>query len=149
VESLEDQSRRARRGRRLGQRGGAAVEFAIVLPIFCAIVFGIIDYGWYFYQRFAIAAAIRDGLRKGVTISQSVGSPGDCASVAIAQAKADLTNSAVDPAYVTFSTTTGDAYPTKTLTLTGIYTFKPLVNFVPLPTKPMTYSMTMMFELQQ
>ena len=73
-----------------GQRGGAAVEFAIVFPLFCALVFGIIDYGYYFYQRFAMAGAIRDGLRTGVTISQSVASPNDCATVAKTIAATDV-----------------------------------------------------------
>ncbi len=138
----------SRRARRNLERGSAAVEFALVLPIFCAIVFGTIDYGWYFYQRFTLTSAVRDGLRSGVVISQSVASPNDCASVAKARAAADLTQAGLTGTS-TFTTSTASAFPTKTLTLNGTYTFTPLINFVPLPKNNMTYSLTMMFELQQ
>lgn len=134
------------RPRRNGQRGGAAVEFAIVLPIFCGVVFGIIDYGWFYYQRFTVAAAIRDGLRTGVTVSQTTGDP---SAVAIQRAKDNMTNSGVPYDANMFSTSTTGSYPTKALILTANYTFRPLVNFVPMPKASQTYAMTMMFELQQ
>jgi Flp pilus assembly protein TadG len=134
------------RPRRNDQRGGAAVEFAIVLPIFCALMFGIIDYGWFFYQRFTVAAAIRDGLRTGVTVSQTSGDP---AAVAIQRAKDNMANSGVPYDTNMFSTSTTGSYPTKALILTANYTFKPLVNFIPMPKTSQTYGMTMMFELQQ
>ncbi|HVZ73630.1 MAG TPA: TadE/TadG family type IV pilus assembly protein [Polyangia bacterium] len=137
------------RGRhRHSERGGAAVEFAIVLPLFCAVLFGIIDYGWYFYQRMAISAAVRDGLRTGVTISQSATTPNDCASIAIARAKADLTGSALDPTSVTFATSNSSAYPTRAMTLSATYTPKALISFIPFPASAATFSMTMMYEVQ-
>jgi Flp pilus assembly protein TadG len=145
--SLGDFSKE-RSGRRRS-RGAAAVEFALVLPLFCAIIFGTIDYGWYFYQRFTLAAAVRDGLRTGVAISQDVVSPNDCASVAKARAAADLSQAGLNTSLANFSTSTGSAFPTKTLSLTGTYPFTPLVHFVPLPTNGMSYTMTMLFELQK
>jgi Flp pilus assembly protein TadG len=131
------------------QRGGAAVEFAIVLPIFCAIVFGIIDYGWYFYQKFALAAAVRDGLRLGVTINQSTPSPGDPTTMAISRASSDLQASGLTVPAGTFTTSTSGSSPAKVMTLTGSHAFTPLVGFVPTPSAPMVYTMTMMFEQQQ
>ncbi len=138
----------SRRARRNFGRGAAAVEFALVLPLFCAVVFGIIDYGWYFYQRMSIAAAIRDGLRTGVTVSQTATSPNDYVTVATTRAKADLVGSAIDPSAVTWTTATSSSYPTASLTLSATYTPKALINFVPFPSAPATFSMTMMFELQ-
>jgi Flp pilus assembly protein TadG len=137
------------RPRRNGQHGGAAVEFAIVMPIFCAVMFGIIDYGWFYYQRFTVAAAIRDGLRTGVTVSQSVAAPNDCATVAITRAQNNMTAAGLSYDPGMFTTSTSGSYPTKSLTLTANYTFKPLVNFVKLPSTSQKYAMTMMFELQQ
>jgi Flp pilus assembly protein TadG len=137
------------RPRRNGQRGGAAVEFAIVLPLFCAVLFGIIDYGWFYYQRFTVAAAIRDGLRTGVTVSQSLTKPNDYSTIAIARAENAMKAAGITPEKDMFTTSTSDNYPKKALTLTANYTFKPLVNFVPLPKKAQSYAMTMMFELQQ
>jgi Flp pilus assembly protein TadG len=135
--------------RRNPEQGGAAVEFALVLPLFCAVLFGTVDYGWYFYQKFTLAAAVRDGLRTGVTISQSVTGTGSCANVAVTRALADMTQAGLNPPANMFTTSVGSSFPTKTLTLSGTYAFTPLVNFVPLPTHGMTYAMTMMFELQQ
>lgn len=142
---------RIRQDRRHSQSGGAAVEFALVFPIFCTVMFGMIDYGWYFYQRFSLAAAVRDGIRVGSTVSQSV-TP-DPSAVAIDQATKDLTASGMTVLSNTFTTstsfTTTTVPPLKMMTLTGVYTFVPLVNFVPLPAKSMTYSMTMLLEQQQ
>jgi Flp pilus assembly protein TadG len=127
------------------QRGGAAVEFAIVLPLFCAVVFGTIDYGWYFYQRFTLAAAIRDGIRYGVTVPYA----SDPWTTAQTRAIADLASGAISSSSVTWgpSIKYSGAAPTQLVTLSGTLTFRPLVGFVPLPST-MSYSMTMLLELQ-
>ena len=57
--------------KRRSEGGGAAVEFALIMPIFLAILFGMIDYGWYFYQKFTLTAAIREGVRYGVTFKDN------------------------------------------------------------------------------
>jgi Flp pilus assembly protein TadG len=127
------------------QHGGAAVEFAIVLPLFCAVVFGTIDYGWYFYQRFTLAAAIRDGIRYGVTVPLA----SDPWTTAQTRAAADLASGAISSGSVTWgpSIKYSGAAPIELVTLSGTLTFRPLVGFVPLPST-MSYSMTMLLELQ-
>ena len=123
-----------------------------MFPIFCAVLFGMIDYGWYFYERFSLAAAVRDGLRVGVTVSPSAASPNDYSTLALARATADLTASGMTVPIGTFTLSTSltaASTPLKTLTMTGSHAFTPLVNFVALPTAGMTYSMTMIFEQQQ
>ncbi|MGQ0833075.1 MAG: TadE/TadG family type IV pilus assembly protein, partial [Microthrixaceae bacterium] len=37
-------------GRGKRDRGAALVEFAIIMPIFFLLVFGIIEFGWAFFQ---------------------------------------------------------------------------------------------------
>jgi Flp pilus assembly protein TadG len=130
--------------RRNRQRGAAAVEFALVFPILCAVMFGIIDYGWFFYQRFTMASAVRDGLRYAVVMSQTA----DYTTAAITRATLDLQNSGMTAPAGTFTVSTSGAYPTKLLTLSGTLAFVPLVHFVPLPTTGIHYQMTMMFEQQ-
>jgi Flp pilus assembly protein TadG len=44
-------------------RGAAAVEFAILVPIFIVIVFGIVDFGLMFYSKTVITNAAREGAR--------------------------------------------------------------------------------------
>ena len=44
--------------------GAAAVEFALVVPIFLVLVFGIIQYGYFFLQSTAAEHAAREGARE-------------------------------------------------------------------------------------
>ena len=48
-----------------GQRGAAAVEFALVVPILLVIVFGIINFGFVMTQKAALSNAVRAGARYG------------------------------------------------------------------------------------
>ena len=44
-------------------RGAAAVEFAIVLPLLLLIVFGVIDFGRMLYSQVTLTQAAREGSR--------------------------------------------------------------------------------------
>jgi len=48
------------------QRGTAAVEFAIILPLLIIIVFGIIEFGTLLYDKAVITNASREGARAGI-----------------------------------------------------------------------------------
>lgn len=48
------------------QKGAALVEFAIVLPLLLALVFGIIEFGFLFYNKAMITNASREGARVGI-----------------------------------------------------------------------------------
>lgn len=140
---------RASTGRRSASLGGAAIEFAIILPLFLAVLFGIIDYGWYFYERYALVAAIRDGTRHGVTFAS-----GSAWTKAKARTTTDLSaaGSPIDPASLTWlpvspTLPTSGIVPNEVLTFGAQLTFKPLVGFVPLPTT-VKYQMTMLLEIQ-
>ena len=56
-------SRIARRHRDHRRRGGAIVEFAVVLPLLLTILFGIIEYGYVFMIRQSLQHAAREGCR--------------------------------------------------------------------------------------
>jgi Flp pilus assembly protein TadG len=53
-------------GRGRGDRGAAAVEFALVTPLLLVILFGIIDYGIWFADSISARQAVRDAARQGV-----------------------------------------------------------------------------------
>ena len=63
---------RALRSRR-NERGASAVEFALVMPILLVLVFGLIQYGLYFWALQGGADAARTGARLS-----AVGKPSTC-----------------------------------------------------------------------
>lgn len=55
-----------RRGPRLrGDDGASAVEFALVLPILLMLLFGVIDYGWWFGETLGLRSGVREAARLG------------------------------------------------------------------------------------
>jgi Flp pilus assembly protein TadG len=56
-------ARQVRRGSANSDRGAAAVEFALLLPLVLLIVFGIIDFGRAINAQITITQAAREGAR--------------------------------------------------------------------------------------
>src|SRR5450631_1966692 len=54
-----------RRKRGANERGAEAVEFALVVPVFLILVFGIIDFGYMINHDTLINNASREGAREG------------------------------------------------------------------------------------
>lgn len=50
---------------RKSQRGAAALEFALVVPILIVLVFGIADFGFMFNNQAVVSNAARDAARAG------------------------------------------------------------------------------------
>jgi Flp pilus assembly protein TadG len=48
---------------RASERGAAAVEFALILPILLSVVFGIVEFGWAFGQQVSLGNAAREAAR--------------------------------------------------------------------------------------
>lgn len=66
-----------------GERGAAAVEFAIILPILIVLVLGVIEAGRAYNAQIKLTQAVREGARSSIT----AGSGGVAALVA---SRADL-----------------------------------------------------------
>jgi Flp pilus assembly protein TadG len=62
------------RGRppRLRERGAAAVEFALVLPLLILLVLGGVDWGYYFFAGEIVGNAAREGARAGALLPIAV-----------------------------------------------------------------------------
>lgn len=81
--------------REMEERGAAAVEFALVLPLLLMIVLGTIDWGWYFYVSQVVTNAAREGARVGSLTAYDATKPDADAAAALeatATATAYLTN---------------------------------------------------------
>jgi Flp pilus assembly protein TadG len=59
--------------RRRSERGGAAVEFAIVLPLFVGLVMGALEYGYFFFSQQVVTNAAREGARAGTLVDPTAG----------------------------------------------------------------------------
>jgi Flp pilus assembly protein TadG len=115
-----------RLGRRArDERGAAAVEFALVLPVLLLIIFGIIDFGRMLYTKITITEAAQTGARAGAIFGQAKGE--DQAKLAAAGL-----NQSSDELLVTVVPCPGTPVPgdDATATLTYHFTFvTPLAAF--------------------
>jgi hypothetical protein len=66
-------------------RGAAMVEFAVILPVLCVLLFGIIEFGLVLYNQAIITNASREGARYAATYyinpSNAVAARPTCAEV--------------------------------------------------------------------
>lgn len=53
--------------------GQSTVEFALVLPILLMLIFGMMDFGWLFYNKVMINNASREGARYAIVHCDDVG----------------------------------------------------------------------------
>lgn len=81
--------------------GAAAVEFALVLPLLLTVVFGTIEWGYYFFTREIVINSAREGARAG-TLQYTP--PISSSDVAVDTAKSYLTGSGLTVANATVST---------------------------------------------
>ena len=61
------------RKRLRGESGQNTVEFALILPILLVILFGIIDFGWLFFNMAMVANSTRSGARYAVVNIENAG----------------------------------------------------------------------------
>jgi hypothetical protein len=50
------------------QSGATAVEFAVVLPLLLVLIFGIIEFGLFLFNRQVINNAVREAARAGIVV---------------------------------------------------------------------------------
>lgn len=56
---------RVARRRHRDQRGAAALEFALIVPVLVMVVFGVVDFGWMVNRDTLVNNAAREGAREG------------------------------------------------------------------------------------
>lgn len=61
--------------------GAAAVEFALLFPLFLALVFGIINFGFAFNQKINLTQTAREASRFGATLSLAASAPDNAGDV--------------------------------------------------------------------
>ncbi len=70
-----------RRGLKPRREGGAAaVEFALILPVLLVLIFGIIDYGLFFFDSIGLRQGSREAARQAVVLRVDTGACGSTVS---------------------------------------------------------------------
>jgi hypothetical protein len=64
-----------------GQRGAAAVEFAIIAPLLFMLIFGIVEFGLVWSQKNVYVGAAREGARYAAVNCQPEGGASGCSKV--------------------------------------------------------------------
>lgn len=103
------------------ERGAAAVEFAIVLPVLLALLLGIMEFGRAYNTQISLTNAAREGVRV-MAISND---PAD-AKAATKNAAVSLTPPLVD-SNISFSRPA--CIPTQQMTVTISYTLSTITGF--------------------
>lgn len=133
---------------RPARRGATAIEFALLLPVFCAILFGVMEYAWVFYQQSNVVAATRDALRIAVTLPKSYSpTPSEAAFDEVRQ---NLTGFGYTPDQLDAATIDAEyagSTPDETLTVTVSMPYQPIIGLVATP-DTINCTMTMRLELQ-
>jgi len=121
------------------RRGSNAIEFALILPVLLTLIFGAMEYSWYFVQYEAVARSASQGARAGSQVKLSSGPT----SSAILAAKATLTSSF--PALSASATVTSTVTGGNTINVSIAVPYKPLIRYLPAPAT-LTYSSSMRLE---
>lgn len=109
--------------------GVAAVEFALLLPVLLAFVFGIINFGALLYNQAVITNAAREGARWGainttsaINCSGSTAGTLDPCQIANNYTRANLISFGATPISTTSASGTGTAGTTVTVSVTYQFT---------------------------
>ncbi len=100
-------------------RGAAAVEFALVLPLLLLLVFGIIDFGRAYMAQISLTQAAREGARLGA-LSMSSGA---------VTARVQEAANPVTPVAVTYAACPATPTPTSRTTVTATHNFTFITPF--------------------
>ena len=106
------------------RRGANAIEYALTVPVLIAIVFGLIEFSWFFYGKSTVTTAVHDGCREGALVSVETNDPIEVARTEIGNRLAgfDLLLLEVE--------LTGDA-PNESLSCRADADYVSLIRFLP------------------
>jgi hypothetical protein len=88
------------------ERGAAAVEFALILPVLLLILFGIIEYSLAYHDDLSVTAATRAGARTASAQARTTDMPVNTAT-AVARSVASLRDGAVKELWIYKARTDG------------------------------------------
>lgn len=110
--------------RQAPQRGAAAVEFALLLPVLMALFMGSLEIGLILYDKAVLTNASREGARAGIVLRNPKPTVADITNVVLQKSQSSLISLLpADPPQVTVLQSSPAAWP-NTLQVSVQYTFK-------------------------
>ena len=129
---------------RISERGTAAVEFALILPVMATLIFGAIDFGRMLWFQEVLVNATREGTRQGILFFSGNGQAEIQAVVAQALNNGGVPTSGLNVGVTGVGTGTGNPL---TVTSTIPWQFFVIDSLIPgITTNQLTASVTMMNE---
>lgn len=126
------------------QRGGAAVEFGLVLPIFLLIIFSIVEFSLALYDKAIITNASREAARAGIVLKTPKLTTTQISNIALNYCQSNLItfgSASVPSVVVTNVSGTSFGQPLS-VTVTFVYSGLSLGKLVSVLTGPLTLSAT-------
>lgn len=109
------------------QRGAAAVEFALLLPVVMALFMGALELGLVLYDKAVLTNATREGARAGIVLRNPKPTVAEITSLVLQKSQGSLISLLpADAPQVTVLQSSPAAWP-NTLQVSAQYTFKGLV----------------------
>ncbi len=109
------------------QRGAAAVEFALLLPVLMAMLMGALEMGLILYDKAVLTNATREGARAGIVLRNPKPTVNEITSVVLQKSQTSLISLLpADAPQVTVLQSSPAAWP-NTLQVSAQYTFKGFV----------------------
>ena len=109
------------------QRGAAAVEFALLLPVLMAMLMGTLEMGLILYDKAVLTNATREGARAGIVLRNPKPTVSEITNVVLQKSQASLISLLpADAPQVTVLQSSPAAWP-NTLQVSAQYTFKGFV----------------------
>lgn len=121
--------RTAHRSDRADRRGTNMVEFALTLPIFLFILFGLFDYGWFFLNKAMADIAVTRGCRAGAITDTLDGDPAEEAE----EVMVDWMDLVVDGCQGGCSAAVSGDVPTRIIQCTVVVPHAAMVGLMPVP----------------
>lgn len=119
--------------------GASVIEFAVLLPLLIVLIFGIIEFGMLLYNQQVITNASREGARAGIVAQDPRVTDGQIALIVNSYTSNHLVTFGATNNPVTSVTRTGISFGDDLkVTVTYIYGFLTIPNFIPGITNPRT-----------
>ena len=121
------------------RRGSNTIEFALLLPVFVAVIAFAFEYSYYFYMRATAMNAVRTGCRVGAVIPpESAHSPSSTAEDAIKDNMSsmgffNIDCTALDDDRCEISVSEDGDIPTQTLTCSMAMAYPSITGLIPVP----------------